>query len=93
MILHLNVRSTDLHFEDLETLKESFGVNKPSLVCCSERWMVESYAGNFYVDTYLPMMFQPGKTRSESVAIYVHESLSFEIIEFATGIDLSYIAI
>ena len=93
-ILHLNVRSIDYHFEELETLIEPFGANKPSLVCCSETWMVESSAEDIYVlNNYAHMKFQPGKTRKEGVAIYVHESLSFEIIEFNTGIDLNYIAI
>ena len=93
-ILHLNVRSIDNHHEDLETLIESFGVNKPSLVCCSETWMVESSAEDLYVlETYAPMKFQPGKTRNEGVAIYAHESLSFEKLEFDIGIDLNYIAI
>ena len=88
------MRSIDNHFEELETLIESFGVNKPSLVCCSKTWMVESSAEDLYVlDNYAPMKFQPGKTRNEGVAKYVHESLSFEIIEFDAGIDLNYIAI
>ena len=73
--LHLNVRSIDLHVEELETLIEYFGVNKPSLVCCSETWMVEPSAEDLYVlDNYEPMKFQPGKTRNEAVAIYIHES-------------------
>ena len=88
------MRSIDLHFEELEKLIEYFGVNKPSLVCCSDTWMVESSAEDHYVlDNYAPMKFKPGKTRNEGVAIYVHESLSFEIIKFGTGIDLNYIAI
>ena len=40
--LHPNVRSIDNHFEELENLIEFFGVNKPSPICCSETWMVES---------------------------------------------------
>ena len=88
------MRSIDNHFEELETLIESFGVNKRSLVCCSETWMVESTAGDLYVlDNHAPMKFQPGKTRNEGVAIYVHESLSFELLEFDIGIDLNYFAI
>ena len=75
-ILHLNVRSIDFHFEELETLIQSFRVNKPSLVCCSETWMTELSAENFYaLDNYAPLKFQPGETRNEGVAIYVHESL------------------
>ena len=93
-ILHLNVRSIDNHFEELETLIESFGVNKPSLDCCSVTWMVESSGEDLYVlDYYASMNFQPGKTRNEGVSKYVHESLSFEIIEFDIRIDLNYIAI
>ena len=73
---------------------ESFGVKKPSLVCCSVTWIVESFVEDLYVlDNYALMKLQPGKTRNESVAIYVHESLSFELIEFYIGIDLNYIAI
>ena len=38
--------------------------------------MVESSTGDLYVlDNYAPMKFQPGTTRNEGVAIYVHESL------------------
>ena len=56
--------------------------------------MVESSAGDLYVlDNCAPMKFQPGKTRNEGVAIYVHESLSFELIEIDIGIDLNYIAV
>ena len=85
MILLLNVKSIDLHFEELETLIGTFGVTKPSLVCCFETWMIESSAEDLYVlDNCAPMKFQPGKTSNEGVAIYVHESLSFEIIEFGT---------
>ena len=88
------MRSIGNHFEELETLIESFGVNKTSLDCCSETWMVESSAEDLYVlDNYAPMKIQPGKTINEGVAIYVHESLSFEILEFDIGIDLNYIAI
>ena len=47
-ILHLKVISIALHFEELETLIESFGVNKPSLVCCSEPWTVQSSAEDIY---------------------------------------------
>ena len=73
---------------------ESFGVNKPCVVCCSETWMVESSAEDFYVlDNFAPMKFQPGRTRNEGAATDVHESLFFEIIEFGTRIDLKYIAI
>ena len=39
------------------------------------------------------MKLQPGKTRNEGEAIYVHESLSFEIKEFGTRIGLNYTAI
>ena len=39
------------------------------------------------------MKFQQGKTRNEGVAIYVHESVSFEITKFGNGINLKYIAI
>ena len=39
------------------------------------------------------MNFYSGKTRNEGVEIYVHESLSFEIIECDIGFDLIYIAI
>ena len=93
-ILHLNVRSIDCHFEELETLIQSFGVNKPSLVCCSETWMTELSAETLYAsDNYAPLTFQPGETRNEGVEIYVHESLSFEPIEFDNGIDLNYMAI
>ena len=75
-ILHINVRSIDNHFKELETLIESFGANKPSQVCCSETWMVESSAEDLYVlNNYAPMKFQLEKTRNEGVAIYVHESL------------------
>ena len=77
-ILDLNVRSIDLDFEELDTMIESFGVNKPSLTCCSETWMVESPAEDLYdIDNYAPMKFQPGKNRNEGVAIYVHESTLF----------------
>ena len=31
-ILHLNVKSIDFQFEDLETLIETLGVNRPTLV-------------------------------------------------------------
>ena len=81
-------------FQELETLIESFGVNKTSLVCRFETWMAESSTEDLYVsDNFAPMKLPPGKTRNEGVAIYVHESLSFEIIEFDIGIDLNYIAI
>ena len=80
------MRSIDLHFEELETLVEYFGVNKLSVVCCSETWMVESSTEDFYVlDNYALMKFQPGKHRNEGVAIYVHESLSFEIKELGNS--------
>ena len=92
-ILDLNVRSIDNHFEELETLIESFGVNKTTLVCCSETWMADSSTEDLYVlDNFAPMKFPPGKTRNEGVAIYVHESLSFETIEIDIRIDLNYIA-
>ena len=56
--------------------------------------MAESSAEDLHVsDNNAPMKFQPRKTRNEGVAIYVHESLSYEIIEFDTGIDLNYFAI
>ena len=56
--------------------------------------MVELSAEDRYVlDKYAPIKFQPGKTRNEDRAIYVHESFSFEMIQFDTGIDLNYIAI
>ena len=56
--------------------------------------MVESSAEGVYVlDNYAPLKFQSGKTRNEGVAIDVHESFSFEIIELSTGIDLNYNAI
>ena len=93
-ILHLNVRSIDCHFEGLETLIQSFGVNKPSLVCCSETWMTELSAENLYaLDNYAPLKFQPGETRTGGVAIFLHESLCFESIEIENGIDLNYLAI
>ena len=38
------------------------------------------------------MKIQPGKT-TDGVTIYVHESLSFEIIDFDNGIKLNYITI
>ena len=45
-------------------------------------WMVESSAEDLYVlDNYAPMKFQPGKTRNDGVAMYLHASFSFEIIE------------
>ena len=60
--LHLNVKSIDNHLEELEKLIESFGDNKPSLVCCSETWMVGSSAEDLCVlDIYAPMKFQSGK--------------------------------
>ena len=84
------MRSIDLTFEELETLIEFFGVNKPSLVCCSEPWTVQSSAEDIYnLENHAPMKLQPGKTRNEGEAIYVHESLSFEIIEFGTRIGLN----
>ena len=56
--------------------------------------MAESSAEDLQVsDNNAPMKFQPRQTRNEGVAIYVHESLSYEIIEFDTGIDLNYFAI
>ena len=51
--------------------------------------MVESFAEDFYA----PVKIKPGKTRNEGVAIYVHESLSFEIKVFDTEYDLIYLAI
>ena len=56
--------------------------------------MVESTAEEPYVlDNYAPMKIQPEKARNDGLKIYVHESLSSEIIEFGTGIDLNYTAI
>ena len=61
-ILQLNGRSIDLHIEELETLREPFGIKKPSLVCCSETWMVESQAEDLCdLNKYAPMKFQPEK--------------------------------
>ena len=74
-------------------LRESFGVNEPSVVCCSETRIIVSSAEDLYVlDTYAPLKFQPGKTRNGGVAKYVNDSLSFGMIEFNTRIDLNYIA-
>ena len=56
--------------------------------------MVEPSAEDLYVfDDHESMKLQPGKTRIEGVAIYVHESLSFEIIKFDIRIVLNFIAI
>ena len=86
--------SIDNHFEELKTLKGSFRVNKPSIVCCCEIWMVESSGEDLYVlDIYAKMKFHPGKTRIESVAFYVQYSLTFEIKKLRHWIDLNYIAI
>ena len=73
---------------------EYFGVNKPSLVCCFEKWNVESSAEDLYVlDTYAPKNFHPWKTRTEGVSQYTSMSHSFKITEIDTGIDLNYIVI
>ena len=57
------------------------------------KWIIVSSAEDLHVlDTYAPMTLQPRKTRNGGVAIHVHESLSFRMIEFNTRIDLKYIA-
>ena len=44
--------------------------------------MTESSDKNAYaLESYAPMEFDPGSTRNEGVAIYVHESLAFELLE------------
>ena len=54
-ILHPNVRSIDNHFWEMETVIESFEVNKSSLVCCTETWMVESSTEDLHVlNDYAP---------------------------------------
>ena len=81
-IFHLNIRSIDYNFEELETHIDTFRENKPSIICLSETWMTESSDKNAYaLESYAPMEFDPGSTRNEGVAIYVHESLAFELLE------------
>ena len=88
-----NVRSIDLHFEEMETLIESFEVKKPALVCRSETWIVESSAHDLNVlDNYSPMKFKPRKLEMK-VWQYTFMNLPFEKIEFGSGIDFNYIAI
>ena len=79
---HLNIRSIDYNFEELETHIDTFRENKPCIICLSETWMTESSDKNAYaLESYAPMEFDPGSTRNEGVAIYVHESLAFELLE------------
>ena len=81
-IFHLNIRSIDYNFEELETHIDTFRENKPCIICLSETWMTESSDKNAYaLESYAPMEFDPGSTRNEGVAIYVHESLAFELLE------------
>ena len=81
-IFHLNIRSIDHNFEELETLIDTFRENKPSIICLSETWMTESSDKNAYaLESYAPMEFDPGSTRNEGVAIYVHESLAIELLK------------
>ena len=81
-IFHLNIRSIDYNFEELETHIDTFCENKPSSICLSETWMTESSDKNAYaLESYAPMEFDPCSTRNEGVAIYVHESLAFELLE------------
>ena len=40
-------------------------------------WMIQPTAEELYIlDSYAAMTFQPGKTRNEDVAVYVHAVLS-----------------
>ena len=81
-IFHLNIRSFDYIFEELEMHIDTFRENKPSIICLSETWTTESSDKNAYaLESYAPMEFDPGSTRNEGVAIYVHESLAFELLE------------
>ena len=87
-ILHQNVRPIDNHFQEMESLIETFGVNKPYRVCCTETWVVESSAEDLYVlDYYAQLKLQLGKCKNEGVAVYFLESLCFEIIDFETASD------
>ena len=87
-IRHKNVRSIDNRFEEMATLIEPFGVNNKSQDCCSDTWMVESFAEDLHVlYKYAPMKTK--ETRKEGMAKYVRESLSLEIMEFDTGNDLN----
>ena len=81
-IFHLNIRSIDYNFEELETHIDTFPENKPCIICLSETWMTESSDKNAYaLESYAAMEFDPGSTKNEGVAIYVHESLAFELLE------------
>ena len=60
-IFHLNIRSIDYIFEELETHIDTFRENKPFIICLSDTWMTESADKNAYaLESYASMEFDPG---------------------------------
>ena len=83
-VFHLNIRSIDYHFEELEMLLDTFLENKPSILCCFETWITESSPKSSYsAETSAPKKFDPGSTRNEGLTIDVQELLYIETLELS----------
>ena len=79
-LLNVNIRSLNCNFDEFQLLVDSFQC-KPTVICLTETWLNTSSDMNvFALEGYFPILSQPGLTRNEGVAIYIHKSLFFEQI-------------
>ena len=79
----MNIRSLDNHFDDLMMFIEDQKLNKPSVICLTEKWLSDdSTLSLFEIPEYHRLISHGGFNRNSGAGIYVHKSLRYQVVEF-----------
>ena len=79
----MNIRSLEIHFDDLMMFIEDQKLNKPSVICLTEMWLSDdSTLSLFEIPEYHRLISYAGFNRNSRAGIYVHKSLRYQVVEF-----------
>ena len=79
--MHLNIRSLNKHFDDLQLLLNLTSDKSPSIIGLSETWLTNDSHHPYSISNYKFISKNRQEKRGGGVALYVLESLKYDIHE------------